>query len=182
MAVLPTRFNTLRLRALSGTILIVDEAHEFGPYMEAQLQRLLQFQSMLGGSAIVMTATLPIGTRDGYAKAFQEGLRVRRPRDVAGDAYPMLTVVGRGIDSRRPDPVPSTCRDVRTNTRPFTGSPVQPPGSRGCSAACLPSQSPPVTCPRSRAGPRSPGRPTGSSGAAWPRRLWPQAGRGQGRC
>ncbi|MCY4595488.1 MAG: CRISPR-associated endonuclease Cas3'' [Bryobacterales bacterium] len=36
MAVLPTRFNTLRLRALSGHILIVDEAHEFGPYMEAQ--------------------------------------------------------------------------------------------------------------------------------------------------
>lgn len=182
MAVLPTRFNTLRLRALSGKILIVDEAHEFGPYMEAQLQRLLQFQSMLGGSAIVMTATLPIGMRDGYAKAFQKGLRGRRPRDVAGDAYPMLTVVGRGIDSRRPDPAPSTCRDVRTNTRPFTGSPVQPPGSRGCSAACLPSQSPPVTCPRSRAGLRSPGRPTGSSGAAWPRHLWPRAGRDQGKC
>lgn len=182
MAILPTRFNTLRLRALSGKILIVDEAHEFGPYMEAQLQRLLQFQSMLGGSAIVMTATLPIGTRDGYTKAFQKGLRGRRPRDVAGDAYPMLTVVGRGIDSRRPDPAPSTCRDVRTNTRPFTGSPVQPPGSRGCSAACLPSQSPPVTCPRSRAGLRSPGRPTGSSGAAWPRHLWPRAGRDQGKC
>ena len=79
MAVLPTRFNTLRLRALSGRILIVDEAHEFGPYMEAQLQRLLQFQAMLGGSAIVMTATLPLGMRDGYAKAFQKGLRVHRP-------------------------------------------------------------------------------------------------------
>ncbi len=115
MAVLPTRFNTLRLRALSGRILIVDEAHEFGPYMEAQLQRLLQFQSMLGGSAIVMTATLPLGMRDGYAKAFQKGLRIRRPREVAGDAYPMLTVVGLGIDSERPDPVPSTSRDVRVH-------------------------------------------------------------------
>ncbi len=81
----------------------------------AQLQRLLQFQAMLGGSAIVMTATLPLGMRDGYAKAFQKGLRVRRPRPVAGDAYPMLTVVGRGVDSERPDPVPSTCRDVRVH-------------------------------------------------------------------
>ena len=115
MAVLPTRFNTLRLRALSGRILIVDEAHEFGPYLEAQLQRLLQFQAMMGGSAIVMTATLPMGMRDGYARAFQKGLRIRRPRQVAGDYYPMLTIVGRGIDSERPDPVPSTCRDVRVH-------------------------------------------------------------------
>ena len=81
MAVLPTRFNTLRLRALSGHILIVDEAHEFDPYMEAQLQRLLQFHAMLGGSAIVMTATLPLGMRTGYAKAFQRGLGLRRPRE-----------------------------------------------------------------------------------------------------
>lgn len=112
MAVLPTRFNTLRLRALSGHILIVDEAHEFDPYMEAQLQRLLQFHAMLGGSAIVMTATLPLEMRAGYAKAFQQGLGVRRPREVEGQAYPMLSVIGRHVDSVEPDPVPATCRDL----------------------------------------------------------------------
>lgn len=112
MSVLPTRFNTLRLRALSGHILIVDEAHEFDPYMEVQLQRLLQFHALLGGSAIVMTATLPLGMRAGYAKAFQKGRGIRRPRDVEGSAYPMLTVIGRGMASVQPDPVPSTCRDV----------------------------------------------------------------------
>ena len=112
MAVLPTRFNTLRLRALSGHILIIDEAHEFDPYMEAQLQRLLQFHAMLGGSAIVMTATLPLGMRAGYVKAFQQGLGLRRPREVEGRAYPMLNVIGRSIDSVEPDPVPATCRDL----------------------------------------------------------------------
>ena len=112
MAVLPTRFNTLRLRALSGHILIVDEAHEFDPYMEAQLQRLLQFHAMLGGSAIVMTATLPLGMRAGYARAFQLGLGLRRPREVYGQAYPMLNVIGRSVDSVEPDPVPATCRDL----------------------------------------------------------------------
>ena len=112
MAVLPTRFNTLRLRALSGHILIVDEAHEFDPYMEAQLQRLLQFHAMLGGSAIVMTATLPLDMRAGYAKAFQKGVGLRRPREVEGQAYPMLTVIGRSIHSVEPDPVPATCRDL----------------------------------------------------------------------
>ena len=112
MAVLPTRFNTLRLRALSGHILIVDEAHEFGPYMKAQLQRLLQFHALLGGSAIVMTATLPLGMRSGYAKAFQKGLGIRRPRGVEGNDYPVLTVIGSKIDSVEPDPVPATCRDI----------------------------------------------------------------------
>ena len=112
MAVLPTRFNTLRLRALSGHILIIDEAHEFDPYMEAQLQRLLQFHAMLGGSAIVMTATLPLGMRAGYAKAFQQGLGLRRPREVEGQAYPMLNVIGRSVDSVEPDSVPATCRDL----------------------------------------------------------------------
>ena len=115
MAVLPTRFNTLRLRALSGHILIVDEAHEFDPYMEAQLRRLLQFHALLGGSAIVMTATLPLGMRAGYAKAFQKGLGIRRPCDVTGDAYPMLTVVGHEIDSVRPQPFPEARRDVVVN-------------------------------------------------------------------
>ena len=44
MAVLPTRFNTLRLRALSGHILVVDEAHEFDP---------------LHGSAIATSVAVP---------------------------------------------------------------------------------------------------------------------------
>lgn len=137
MAVLPTRFNTLRLRALSGRILVVDEAHEFEPYMEAQLQRLLQFHAMLGGSAVVMTATLPLGMRDGYAKAFQKGLGARRPRAVTGDAYPMLTVVGRGIDSSRPDPVPATCRDISVHRLGDEGAAIaELKAGAGRGAAC----------------------------------------------
>ncbi|MYG01393.1 MAG: CRISPR-associated helicase Cas3' [Acidobacteriia bacterium] len=112
LAVLPTRFNTLRLRALSKHVLIVDEAHEFDPYMEAQLQGLLRFQAMLGGSAIVMTATLPLGMRNGYAKAFQRGLGIRRPRELRTDAYPTLSVIGRSIDCLKIDPVPATRRDI----------------------------------------------------------------------
>ena len=112
MAVLPTRFNTLRLKALSERILIVDEAHEFDPYMKTQLQRLLEFQAKLGGSAIVMTATLPLGMRDGYTKAFQRGLEVSCPPVVSGRGYPALHLIGRGVRGCSPDPVPATRRDV----------------------------------------------------------------------
>ena len=118
MAVLPTRFNTLRLKALSEHILIVDEAHEFDPYMEKQLQQLLEFQARLGGSAIVMTATLPLEMRDGYTKAFQRGLGVRRPPVNTGRSYPALHLIGSDVRGSSPDPVPATCRDVAVRRLP----------------------------------------------------------------
>ena len=118
MAVLPTRFNTLRLKALSEHILIVDEAHEFDPYMETQLQRLLEFQARLGGSAIVMTATLPREMRDRYANAFQRGLGLRRPVAVLGRSYPALNLVGHDVRGSSPHPVPATCRDVDVRRLP----------------------------------------------------------------
>ena len=112
LAVLPTRFNTLRLWALSNRILIVDEAHGYDPYMEEELRSLLRFHAMLGGSAIVMTATLPKRMRDRYAEAFQHGLGIRRPQGIGGDAYPQLSVVSKQVESLAPSTVPSTCRNV----------------------------------------------------------------------
>ena len=105
-AVLPTRFNGLRLRALSSKVLVVDEAHSYDPYMDAQLERLLTFQARLGGSAIVMTATLPTQKRDRFIKAFQQGLAqpslsrgTRQPHPEAipkeQPPYPALTITGK---------------------------------------------------------------------------------------
>ena len=112
MAVLPTRFSTLRLWALSNRILIVDEAHSYDPFMEEELRSLLRFHAMLGGSAIVMTATLPRKMRDGYAEAFQRGLGMR-PSRIEGDAYPQLSIVhGRQVETRAPAAVPETCRKI----------------------------------------------------------------------
>ena len=117
LAVLPTRFNTLRLWALSSKILIVDEAHSYDPYMGAELCALLKFHAMLGGSVIVMTATLPKAMRAGYAKAFQQGLRMRsNPLQIESDSYPQLTVVGGSqVEIRKPDPIPAVCRKIKAH-------------------------------------------------------------------
>ncbi|MCY3877169.1 MAG: CRISPR-associated helicase Cas3' [Rhodobacteraceae bacterium] len=112
LAVLPTKFNTLRLWALSNKILIVDEAHSYDPFMDEELRTLLRFHAMLGGSAIVMTATLPAKMRKGYSEAFQRGLGMRRPAKIEGGAYPQLTVVSQQVDFCQPAPVPSTCRTI----------------------------------------------------------------------
>lgn len=116
MAVLPTRFHTLRMAALAGQVLIVDEAHDYDPYMETELRALLEFHALFGGSAILMTATLPVGMRAGYVAAWQAG-RARAgaaSQDLAQlpDAYPALTLIGTRSASRPVDPVPQTCRRV----------------------------------------------------------------------
>ncbi len=111
MAVLPTRFSTLRLLALSRRILIVDEAHSYDPYMAEQLQRLLRFQAMLGGSAVVMTATLPLGLRQRLADAFRKGLGQGEAL-LPDRAWPALGMVGAAVSQRRVAPVPATMRRV----------------------------------------------------------------------
>ena len=122
-AVLPTRFNALRLRALSRKVLIVDEAHSYDPYMEAQLKRLLTFQARLGGSAIVLTATLPNRMKNGFVAAFQQGLAPPRPSRgtrrnkpaepiAAPSPYPALTISGRVDELTAVDPATPTKRKV----------------------------------------------------------------------
>ena len=123
MAVLPTRFNTLRLAALADRVLIVDEAHAYDPYMEAELQTLLRFHAMLGGSAIVMTATLPQSMRQGFAAAFQAGLAVAESGPFT-PSYPALSVIGVKITSHAVNPVPATCRSIAVTRLPDTGSAV----------------------------------------------------------
>jgi CRISPR-associated endonuclease/helicase Cas3 len=56
--VLPTRFNTVRLLGLADKVLVLDEVHAYDAYLGEEVLRLLAFQAALGGSAVVLTATL----------------------------------------------------------------------------------------------------------------------------
>ena len=111
MGVLPTRFATLRLFGLTDRVLVVDEAHAYDPYMQRQLEALLEMQAMSGGCAVVMTATLPLGMRQAYADAFRRGLG-HSPVKLDHGAYPAIAVVGEEVRARAVEPVPDTCRTV----------------------------------------------------------------------
>ncbi|UFN49148.1 CRISPR-associated helicase Cas3' [Roseomonas sp. OT10] len=93
LSVLPVRHAALRQRGLAGKVLIVDEAHAFDPYMNRELQTLLCFHAALGGSAILLSATLPQAVRQGLADAFREGLEAPRAA-LSATAYPLATLVG----------------------------------------------------------------------------------------
>ena len=94
LAVLPTKHACLRLFGLSSKILIVDEVHELGdPYMAVLLCELLKAHAAMGGSAILLTATLPMGLRNRLVAAFEQGAG-RSGVVLADPAYPALTVAG----------------------------------------------------------------------------------------
>ena len=91
MAVLPTRHAPLRLLGLSQQVLVVDEAHAYDAYMTEELRRLLAFQGALGGSAIVLSATLTATQRSEMNAAFLSGIGRAGEPDHAS-AYPLVTV------------------------------------------------------------------------------------------
>ena len=92
LAVLPCRHQSLRLLGLSQRVLVIDEVHAYDAYMGREIERLLEFQAALGGSAILLSATLPVTVRERLVDAFGRGLG---KSDVTTDAameYPLATV------------------------------------------------------------------------------------------
>jgi len=88
LSVLPVKFQTLRHFGLASKILVVDEAHELGEaYIATILKNLLELHRQAGGSAILLTATLPLSLR-------QELMEVYEGEDDGDPSYPSLTVAG----------------------------------------------------------------------------------------
>lgn len=117
LGVLPTRFSTLRLFGLADKVLIVDEAHSYDPYMQEQLEALLRMHACLGGSAVLMTATLPLAMRRAYVSAFREGLG----EGTAGPLtthYPGIHIIGKEVQSYTVAPLAQSVRCVSVDRLP----------------------------------------------------------------
>ena len=73
-------------------VLILDEVHAYDAYMQREMERLLEFQAGLGGSAILLSATLPVCIRRRLTDAFTKGLG-REVQDASPSMeYPLATV------------------------------------------------------------------------------------------
>ena len=92
LSVLPSRHQSLRLLGLVRRILILDEVHAYDAYMRREMERLLEFQAGLGGSAILLSATLPLSVRKRLTDAFAKGLQSGNGDESHGMDYPMATV------------------------------------------------------------------------------------------
>ena len=114
LAVLPSRHQSLRLLGLMRRVLILDEVHAYDAYMRREMERLLEFQAGLGGSAILLSATLPRAIRERLTDAFAQGLGVDSEDDGLGMDYPMATICA--ADARSATSVPG--RPARARTLP----------------------------------------------------------------
>jgi CRISPR-associated endonuclease/helicase Cas3 len=63
LSVLPVRHKFVRGFGLNKSVLIVDEVHAYDAYMHGLLGEVLRRQKTTGGSAILLSATLPAGVR-----------------------------------------------------------------------------------------------------------------------
>lgn len=64
LSVLPVRHKFMRGFGLNKAVLIVDEVHAYDAYMYGLLGEVLKSQKASGGSAILLSATLPSGLRN----------------------------------------------------------------------------------------------------------------------
>ncbi|MBI4668055.1 MAG: CRISPR-associated helicase Cas3' [Elusimicrobia bacterium] len=92
IAILPARHQSLRLLGLGRSVLIVDEVHACDPYMHILLRALLKFHAAQGGSAILLSATLPLKMRRELAGSFCKGLGLEGAV-LTAQAYPLVTHV-----------------------------------------------------------------------------------------
>ncbi len=73
LAILPARYQALRLLGLAGKILILDEVHAYDAYMQQEIQTLLEFHASLGGHTILLSATLPQTVRKRLFEGYMRG-------------------------------------------------------------------------------------------------------------
>lgn len=71
LSVLPVRHNFVRSFGVMKSVLIVDEVHAYDRYMYGLLEEVLKRQKSAGGSAILLSATLPAVQKQELFKAWK---------------------------------------------------------------------------------------------------------------
>jgi CRISPR-associated endonuclease/helicase Cas3 len=85
LSVLPIRHQFVRAFGINKSVLIVDEVHAYDSYMHGLLAEALRRQHIAGGSAILLSATLPSSVRDRLLKVW-----CPEAQPHSGIAYPLL--------------------------------------------------------------------------------------------
>lgn len=110
--VLRYRHQSLRLYGLARKVLIVDEVHAYDVYMQTLLHELLRHHARMGGSAILLTATLPLASRQALVHAWSEEVDGNE-REARKTDFPLLTTARReGVEEIPIDTRPEVEREV----------------------------------------------------------------------
>lgn len=105
IGVLPVKHQSLRLFGIARNVLIVDEVHAYDRFMNRLLRSLLTFHAALGGSAILLSATLPKSQKEEYISGFTTGAGYACTFEFISE-YPLITHIHPG----EPEQIPVLCR------------------------------------------------------------------------
>lgn len=86
ISILPVRHKFVRGFGIGKSILIVDEVHAYDSYMYGLLNEVLKQQRLMGGSALLLSATLPYHQRRSLAKSWNGELV-----EIEDEPYPQIT-------------------------------------------------------------------------------------------
>ena len=132
-AAMSSKWQSVRLVGVARSILVVDEVHACDPYMRRILANLLEFHAALGGSAILLTATLTREMRQDLTSAYHRGLhaktsRRRRPKPptLQSDDFPLVTrVSASSVTETRVDSREACYRQIELNRVDSRGDAAQ---------------------------------------------------------
>jgi CRISPR-associated endonuclease/helicase Cas3 len=109
LAALPANHSPLRLLGLHRKVLVVDEVHACDIYMSTILDRVLEFHAMLGGSVILLSATLSMSQRERLLQAFLgKAVQLESP-----DAHAFPSLVQASREALHVEPVDASTRSRR---------------------------------------------------------------------
>ncbi|MFH9689320.1 type I-E CRISPR-associated protein Cse1/CasA [Streptomyces sp. NPDC017413] len=110
------RHLALRHLAVAGKIAIIDEVHAYDAYMNAYLDRVLEWLAAYRVPVVMLSATLPARRRRELAAAYagEETPELAEALDLPDDAYPLITAVAPGDAAltARPEPASGRRTDV----------------------------------------------------------------------
>ncbi len=89
ISVLPVRHKFVRSFGIGKSVLIIDEVHAYDSYMYGLLGEVLKQQRLMGGSALLLSATLPYHQCHALGKTWGGALDQQ-----ASAPYPLITHIG----------------------------------------------------------------------------------------
>ncbi|WP_067473442.1 CRISPR-associated helicase/endonuclease Cas3 [Actinomadura hibisca] len=119
--VLPVRYNMLRLTALAGKVVVVDEAHAYDAWMNALLIRMLEWLGALKAPVVLLSATLTGESARALVEAYMRGsghpgigeIQTRYPGWLFGDAVSGVVSPPYSVPSERERNLRFETRQVR---------------------------------------------------------------------
>ncbi|MEN3031379.1 CRISPR-associated helicase Cas3' [Chromobacterium amazonense] len=114
LAALPVRHQSLRLLGLSRKVLVVDEVHGFDPYVRTLLAGLLRWHAAQGGSAVLLSATVPEQIKRELLNAYRQGLAQPSLSQAFLPDYPLASHLSASAFHQQPC---ETRREVKRKVR-----------------------------------------------------------------